>query len=73
MSRFSQSANNFYSTVSYARPNTSNYKVGRNRIMSTGESFLPNNSVNTIANFRPLTSQIARSSSSSFRNTKGKL
>ena len=73
MSRFSQSANNFYSTVSYPRPNTSNYKVARNRIMSTGESFLPNNTVNTIANFRPLTSQIGRSSSSSFRNTKGKL
>jgi hypothetical protein len=70
MSRFTQSGNNFYSTVSYARPNTSNYKAARNRIMSTGESFLPSNTVN---NFRPMTGTMARPSSSSFRNTKGKL
>jgi len=38
--------------------------------MSTGESFLPNN---TVSYFRPITGLMLRSSSSSFRNTKGKL
>lgn len=36
MSRFSQSANNFYSTITHSRPATSNYKGARGRIMSTG-------------------------------------
>ena len=39
MSRFTLSANNYYSTISYARPNTSNYKAPRTRIMSTVENF----------------------------------
>lgn len=70
MSRFSQSANNFYSTVSYSRPATSNFKGARNRIMSTVESLKPNH---TIAFQRPQTGTILRSASSSFRNTKGRL
>jgi len=35
MSRFSQSANNFYSTLGVERPATSGYKGARGRIMST--------------------------------------
>jgi len=69
MSRFTQSVNNFYSVVE-PRPSTSNYKAGRNRMVSTGDNFLPSN---TVLNFRPMTGTMARSSSSSFRNTKGKL
>lgn len=71
MSRFQQSNTNFYSTISYSRPATSDVKFSRNRIVSTAEGFLPNSSSN---NFRPQTaSGMFRSSSSSFRNTKGKL
>jgi len=73
MSRFSQSTNNFYSTVSYTRPATSDIKNHRARITSTGEGVL---GYNTISNFRPQAAQtgvMIRSSSSSFRNTKGKL
>lgn len=70
MSRFSQSSNNFYSTISYARPATSDVKNHRVRITSTGEGML---GYNTISNFRPQTGGMLRSSSSSFRNTKGKL
>ena len=70
MSKFSQSANNFYSTVNYEKLTKSHYKAARNRIMTTGESFLPTDSA---INFRPLTGNMARSSSSAFRNTKGKL
>ena len=69
MSRFAQSANNFYSTISYERPSTTAIK-GRNRIVSTGESFQPSSTFN---NLRPKTGIVLRSSSSSFRNTKGKL
>jgi len=64
------SGNNFYSTISYNRPATGVNKNTRARIMSTGESFLPNN---TVSSFRPSTGLMLRSSSSSFRNTKGKL
>lgn len=71
MNRFQQSNTNFYSTISYSRPSTSDVKYARTRIASTAEGFLPNNSAN---NFRPQTaSGMFRSSSSSFRNTKGKL
>lgn len=70
MSRFAQSSNNFYSTVSYARPGTTDGKNYRARITSTGEGML---GYNTISNFRPQTGVMLRSSSSSFRNTKGKL
>lgn len=70
MSRFTLSANNYYSTVSQARPNTSHYQGARNRIMSINENFKTSN---TVGNFRPMTGNMARSSSSSFRNTKGKL
>jgi hypothetical protein len=70
MSRFSQSSNNFYSTISYARPGTTDCKNHRARITSTGEGML---GYNTISNFRPQTGTMLRSSSSSFRNTKGKL
>lgn len=35
MSRFQQSNTNFYSTISYSRPSTSDVKFGRNRIAST--------------------------------------
>ena len=70
MSRFSQSANNYYSTISYVRPNTSNYKGARTRIMSINDNFLPSN---TVGVFRPMTGNTARPSTSSFRNTKGKL
>jgi hypothetical protein len=70
MSKFSLSTNNFYSTVSYARPATSDVKNHRARITSTGEGVL---GYNTISNFRPQTGTMLRSSSSSFRNTKGKL
>jgi hypothetical protein len=70
MSKFSQSTNNFYSTVSYARPATSDVKNHRARITSTGEGVL---GYNTISNFRPQTGTMLRSNSSSFRNTKGKL
>ena len=70
MSRFTLSANNYYSTISYARPNTSNYKAPRTRIMSTVENFASNNTVGLL---RPMTGNNVRPSSSSFRNTKGKL
>lgn len=35
MSRFQQSNTNFYSTISYSRPSTSDVKFGRTRIAST--------------------------------------
>ncbi len=70
MSRFSQSANNYYSTLSYARPNTSNYKAARTRLLSTVENLASNN---TVGFLRPMTGNNSRPSSSSFRNTKGKL
>lgn len=70
MNRFTQSANNFYSTISNNRPATTNIKGARMRIMSTVESFKPNSNYNSQ---RPQTGTIMRSSSSSFRNTKGKL
>lgn len=70
MSRFAYSTNNFYSTISYGRPATSDAKPARPRISSTSGTLLPNN---TISNFRPQSSAMLRSTSSSFRNTKGKL
>jgi hypothetical protein len=70
MSRLAQSSNNFYSTISYARPGTTDGKQYRTRVSSTGEGLLGNN---TISNFRPQSGIMLRSSSSSFRNTKGKL
>lgn len=71
MSRLVQSSSNFYSTLSNNRPGTVDPKAYRTRIVSTGESFLPSQ---TMGNFRPQTSSfLGRSSSSSFRNTKGRL
>ena len=71
MSTFSQTGENFYSTISYTRPATTNVKIlPRGRFMSTTTSFQPNP---TNISFRPQTGIITRSSSSSFRNTKGKL
>lgn len=70
MTRFTQSTNNYYSTLSYARPNSSNYKGARTRIMSTVENFVSNNTSGLV---RPMTGNSIRPSSSSFRNTKGKL
>jgi len=70
MSNFVLSGNNFYSTTTNNRPATGVNKNQRARNMSTGESFLPNN---TVSYFRPSTGLMLRSSSSSFRNTKGKL
>ena len=70
MSRFSQSAKNFYSTVSDNRPSTG-YKGGRGRIMSsTAGTFQP---LATDSQIRPQTGFLARSTSSAFRNTKSRL
>lgn len=70
MSRFAQTSNNFYSTISYARPTTTEAKTGRLRIASTSGSLL---AANTASHFRPQSGVLGRSTSSSFRNTKGKL